>query len=144
MPPARWVLYLRGTALTALGAFLLAGPLIAQGLGMDVPNKLPRWQMFAGIGIDSCQVAYTLVEPNGSRLEIRREDILGEPPVNLEGRKAREVGRGRLAKLHRSMCAALRDSGVEHLDLQARVRCGSTRRWVLEEDGKRNVCATKP
>jgi hypothetical protein len=130
--------------LAGLGLVLVAGPVFYQGLRFQVPPVFQRWQMFVGKAIDTCQVSYSVVEPDGSSRRLDRHEVLGIPRGSRASRRIHRVARKRVNSLDRRICTAIRRSGVEEPYVRLRARCGSRERWVPVEDGSRNVCATRP
>jgi hypothetical protein len=124
--------------------FLLAGPVLYQGLRVRVPPVFQRWQMFAGKGIEICQVSYSIVEKDGTSRTLDRYEALGISHDSPKARRIHRISRKRIGWAAKRACLTARRGGDREPDVRLRARCGSRGRWVLVEDGSRNVCAPQP
>jgi hypothetical protein len=93
--------------------------------------------MFSGIATNTCQVRFSLIRPDGTaeRLEVR--------PARFRHKRWR-VKRKQLAGLVRTVCARMHAATRSPPpDVRLKARCGSRRRWVIEDAGMTNVCAKR-
>lgn len=135
----RWLLWLRAAIVAAVAAYLLTGPIFRQVFRLKVDRHFQRWQMFAGIGRNSCQVEHTLVTPSGGRARIDRDELFGISRSRREQRPER-IHRKQLASVHSRVCRVVSRTLGKPADIRARARCGSRGRWVIENRGEDNVC----
>jgi hypothetical protein len=125
---------LRRLLLGLCAVYLLIGPIGKQLFGARVPNGFQTWRMFAGTARDTCQIRVTAASAAG---DVR---VLELEPAS-SGKRWR-VLRAQLPGIRRRICHQARRELGPGADVRLEARCGSRRRWVIEDDGSVEVCRT--
>ncbi len=131
------LLRLRAVVFAAIALYLLAGPVSAQ-VFKKVSPVLPKWQMFAGYGLDVCKVRYAMIEGDGIEIPLDRYATLGftdrfDAPRSLwrvpDAKTALSIGR--------RMCTKVDESSP---DIRVWASCAARDGWKVEFDGQKNLC----
>lgn len=141
-PRRRALLLLRGLVFAVLGAFLMGGPLLRQGLGLRNPY-LPQWVMFVGYGLDVCAVRYAQRGDDGALQTLDRFALLGHPDWASAPRSVKRVSDLQGGeRLGRQLCGAL-GAGA---DVRMSLRCAARTGWTTVAADETDLCrrAAKP
>lgn len=120
-------------ALVAL--WIVGGPFYRQVLGGRW-EALRAWRMFHSRGIDTIEVRFERVRPDGTREPLERFAALGRSRDDTRLAERRLVGREQLQRAVRQLCGQL-GAGT---DLRGHARIAVEAGWVVVEDGDRNLC----
>lgn len=139
---SRAVPWLRVATILLIGGFLSWGPIWVQVLRKPFAINRP-WAMYSGAGLDTCDVDYYRIKPDGTRREVDRLRLLhgGKPWWALSHRELRLADEKQIRRDASLMCKKLQG---EDPDLRVVARCATRRKWRPVLNGEVNLCAPEP